>query len=155
MQENPKKTFRRHSVVDCEDNFFFKEANLSYRDKERVPIEIPLLKSKTIDNRASDPEMTDKTRKTFTRENENVKCCYTCKDRSNASYWSCLFFNYINPLLDQSLHLKLNLQMMGELPDHLKVTHEIRDLEANLEIVLRQCPNSRFTVVRAILKTHP
>jgi len=53
-----------------------------------------------------------------------------------------------------SLHSKINLKAMGELPEHLKVETEMHKLEICLHDVMREHPESRFKILRAILKSH-
>ena len=52
--------------------------------------------------------------------------------RENASLWSKLTFGYAKPLLDSSMKQQIRFEQYGELPDRLKICHEAKELETQI-----------------------
>ena len=51
------------------------------------------------------------------------------KMREESSLWDKMIFNYAKPLLDISMKERICFEQYGDLPDKLKIDHEIAKVE--------------------------
>ena len=89
------------------------------------PVEKPSLQNLKTENLKHNRSLADKSVRNSLHRNQNPQK-FTFEGRNRASYWSIFLFNYVNPLLDQSIFSKHDLNALGQLPDDLKVSFEIR-----------------------------
>ena len=52
--------------------------------------------------------------------------------RDDASFLSKLFFSYAWPLLECSMESRICFEQYGDLPEHLKIEHEEKKIEASI-----------------------
>ena len=52
--------------------------------------------------------------------------------RHDASFLSKLFFSYAWPLLECSMESRICFEQYGDLPEHLKIEHEEKKIEASI-----------------------
>ena len=71
--------------------------------------------------------------------------------RQEASIWEKLFFTYAKPLLNSSMKERICFEQYGELPEHLKIEHELKKVEARIEHFMTKEPNSKYSVLKAVI----
>lgn len=53
--------------------------------------------------------------------------------REEASWLSKIFFSYPKPLLEAAERERITFEQYGELPDHLKIKHEMEKMEKQID----------------------
>ena len=77
-------------------------------------------------------EQKEQTKHTKEEEPE-VKQVYQGRSmRHDASFLSKLFFSYAWPLLECSMESRICFEQYGDLPEHLKIEHEEKKIEASI-----------------------
>ena len=74
--------------------------------------------------------------------------------REGASFWSKLCFNYAKPLLDSSVDQQIRFEQYGELPDRLKICHEVRLLESHIQHYMDKDSNDKYAFMKGILSVN-
>ena len=74
--------------------------------------------------------------------------------REDASFLETLFYSYARPLLDSSVTQQIKFEQYGELPDRLRICHEAKIIESNIQHYIKKNPQDRYAFMKGILKTN-
>ena len=74
--------------------------------------------------------------------------------REESSLWDKMIFNYAKPLLDISMKERICFEQYGDLPDKLKIDHEIAKVEHKIYHHMKQQPQSNYNVLRGMLEAN-
>ena len=74
--------------------------------------------------------------------------------REDASFLDTLFYSYARPLLDSSVTQQIKFEQYGELPDRLRICHEAKIIESNIQHYIKKNPQDRYAFMKGILKTN-
>ena len=71
--------------------------------------------------------------------------------RDDASFLSKLFFSYAWPLLECSMESRICFEQYGDLPEHLKIEHEEKKIEASIQHYIKKDPQDRFAFMKGLV----
>jgi len=113
---------------------------------------------KIADEKSDESSQTEESNVEDQRENEDKdkveKVFQGVNPRANASFFDKLLFRYTVPLLDHAKTNKVLVEQMGTLDDEWKINKDLPSLEANLNEMRAQYPDSESVVMWAVLKTY-
>ena len=74
--------------------------------------------------------------------------------REEASWLSKIFFSYPKPLLDIAERERITFEQYGDLPEHLRIEHEIEKMEKNIDYYVAKDPKDENAVFKGVLACH-
>ena len=74
--------------------------------------------------------------------------------RDKATWFSKLFFSYVKPLMDSAKAQPLRFEQYGQLPDRLKIQHEAKLIQAEIEHFIAKNPNDRYAFLKGVLSAN-
>ena len=74
--------------------------------------------------------------------------------RENATLFEKITYSYARPLLESSMTQQIKFEQYGELPDRLKICHESKYLESNIQHYFKQNQQDRYAFMKGILRAN-
>lgn len=74
--------------------------------------------------------------------------------RENTTFFEKLFYSYARPLLESSMTQQIKFEQYGELPDRLKICHEAKHIESNIQHYMQKNSNDRYAFLKGIFRAN-
>ena len=74
--------------------------------------------------------------------------------REGVGFFDKLFCNYAKPLLDSAKTQQLRYEQLGELPEHLKIEHMERKIEACIQSCIKKDPNDQMAFLKGLFQAN-
>ena len=76
------------------------------------------------------------------------------KSSQDVSFFERLVASYLNPLMRYSMTNKVELEQLGELPEHLSTKKQAERLDASIRFCHEQDPKDKYALARGIFRVY-